>query len=109
MITQLTEELAEITEREAARADKKWPRYASHHEAYAVLLEEVQEAWSELKGLRNTLNLYWGSIRNNRTEDFDDLLYTIRRQALLCAAESVQAAAVCERALKTMEDSAWKE
>ena len=104
----LTEELTEITEREAARADKKWPRYASHHEAYAVLLEEVLEAQEELIKLRHALDLYWGAIRNNRTEDFDDLLYTIRRQALLCAAESVQAAAVCERALQTMEDSSWK-
>lgn len=101
-MTEILQTIEQEAQAEAARADRKWPRYASHHEAYAILLEEVQETWSELKGLRYALNLYWGAIRNNRTNDYADLLEEIREKALLCAAESVQAAAVAQRALQAM-------
>ena len=108
-MTEILQTIEQEVQAEAARADRKYPRYASHHEAYAILLEEVQEAWSELKGLRYALNLYWGAIRNNRTNDYADLLEEIREKALLCAAESVQAAAVCNRTLQGMEESTWNE
>lgn len=108
-MTEILQTIEQEAQTEAARADKKWPHYASHHEAYAVLLEEVQEAWSELKGLRHALNLYWGAIRNNCTDDYAELLELIRKQSLLCAAEAVQAAAVCNRALQNMEERAWNE
>ena len=34
---------------EAINAAKNWPRYASAHEAYAVLKEEVDEFWDHVK------------------------------------------------------------
>lgn len=34
---------------ELARARQKFPAHHSDHEAYAVLLEEVEEAWAEVK------------------------------------------------------------
>lgn len=34
---------------EYTRARAQYGTYASHHEAYAVLLEEVQECWDEVR------------------------------------------------------------
>jgi hypothetical protein len=34
---------------ELARAEAKFPKFNSHHEGYAVLLEEVDELWEEIK------------------------------------------------------------
>jgi len=34
---------------EAMRAIDKWPPFHSPHEGYGVLLEEVDEAWDEIK------------------------------------------------------------
>lgn len=56
----------------------------------------------ELKTLCYELRLYYGAIRNNRIEDFTDQLNKIHRHAVFCAAESVQAAAVAQRALQAM-------
>ena len=84
-MTEILQTIEQEVQAEAARADRKYPRYA------------------------HALNLYWGAIRNNRTEDFADLLEEIREKALLCAAESVQAAAVCNRTLQGMEESTWNE
>ena len=37
-------------QKEAQRVEEKYQRdYSSHHEFYAVLLEEVQEVWDEIK------------------------------------------------------------
>jgi len=33
---------------EALRASEKHPRMNSHHEAYAVILEELEEYWAEV-------------------------------------------------------------
>jgi hypothetical protein len=40
--------LAEMC-RELARAEAMHPRFNSHHEAYAVLLEELDEFWDECR------------------------------------------------------------
>ena len=34
---------------EVERAQAKFPPFKSHHEAYAVLLEEVEEFWDAIK------------------------------------------------------------
>ncbi len=44
----MREILTEITE-EYERACKKFPRFNSAHEGYAVLKEEVDELWDEIK------------------------------------------------------------
>lgn len=46
------------------RADSEFPPYNSYHEGYAVLKEEVDELWDEIKhNPRNTDN-----VRNEATQ-----------------------------------------
>ena len=47
-INKMTEELILIY-KEATVAASKYPRMSSHHEAYAVILEELDEYWDEVK------------------------------------------------------------
>lgn len=75
--------------------------YASEHEAYAILLEEVEESEEALDGVKNYLNCLWTSIRNNSVSDFD--LHQLKEFALALAEESVQVAAVCERFEETIK------
>lgn len=45
-----SQELAlDLIAKEADRAAKKFPIFNSAHEGYAVLLEEVEELWDEIK------------------------------------------------------------
>lgn len=54
----------ELVRRELARATLKFPRRQSGlHEAYAVLLEEVDELWDEIKGQQDPHNLLIESVQ----------------------------------------------
>ena len=98
MITQLMEELTEITEREVARAERKHPAYTSDHEAYAVLLEEYEEVKEELEKIHEHLAMWWVDIKYNDTLQRKSYLKEIFESALCCASESLQVAAVACRA-----------
>lgn len=43
------EEVIDAVRLEAATAAARWPPYNSAHEAFAVLLEEVDELWDHVK------------------------------------------------------------
>ena len=75
--------------------------YASKHEAYAVLLEEVEEAQEALDGMRNNLETIWRQIRTNNTKSFD--VYLCKESAIGLSEEAVQCAAVCERFIETIK------
>jgi hypothetical protein len=47
-MTPIERAVSEVTE-ELARARTRFPRFNSSHEGYAVLLEEVDELWDEIK------------------------------------------------------------
>jgi archaellum component FlaC len=42
-------EILEMITEEYERASKKFPRFNSAHEGYAVLKEEIDELWDEIK------------------------------------------------------------
>lgn len=43
------EQASKLVRAELDRATEKFPPFASPHEGYAVLLEEVDELWTEIK------------------------------------------------------------
>lgn len=43
------EEILEVVKKEFEFATNKWGRFNSLHEAYAIVLEEVDELWEEVK------------------------------------------------------------
>ena len=43
------EQALELISAEAYKAASKYPKFNSAHEGYAVLLEEVEELWEEIK------------------------------------------------------------
>ena len=75
--------------------------YASNHEAYAVLLEEVEEAIEEAECMKIWLEAVWKSIRGD--QELNIQVKKIKEHALDLANEAVQCAAVCERFIETIE------
>lgn len=75
--------------------------YASEHEGYAVLLEEVEEANSEMIFVKGILEKFWESIKCNKVNK--ELLYFAKKHALSLAEEAVQVCAVCERFEATID------
>lgn len=76
--------------------------YASHHEAYGVLAEEVQEAGEEHKSVQQHMEQLLRFVRTDYTEGIADCLRVLKQDAIRAAAESVQVAAVCSKWLDMM-------
>lgn len=72
-------------------------RFNSSHEAYAVILEEVEEAGDEFDCIRGYLAEYWDCVKNNEDGGWPDAIETAAIQA---AAECIQIAAMAYKARK---------
>ena len=86
-------------------------RYSSNAEAYAVLLEEVEEAEEELDRVKELLKTFWRLVRGTEcsigigSPTIMSTLDRIERHARLLACESIQVAAVASKAVEpTYED-----
>ena len=77
--------------------------YASEHEGYAVLLEEVQEASEACKFMASRTESIWCAIRNNVLKEQNYHISEVKEYAIELAKEAVQCAAVCERFLETIK------
>lgn len=82
---------------------KYGPTYASEHEGYAVLLEEVQEAMEAYRTMEARTNFIWSAIRNNVLKEQNYHISEVKEYAIELAKEAVQCAAVCERFLETIK------
>jgi hypothetical protein len=78
-------------------------KYASEHEAYAVLKEEIEEAADDLDQLNKDLAYLWALIKNNHIKNGNGTISEARDYAEMLAQEAVQVAAVCERFMATIE------
>lgn len=80
------------------------PKYASEHEAYAVLKEEVEESQDEMERIQRKMEYLWlGRIRQQESKIFiasetKEIQHTARKLAL----EACQVAAVCQKFLVTI-------
>lgn len=99
----LTNVINNLSLLEATNAKQKHgATYASHHEAYGVLAEEVQEAGEEHKSIKQHMEQLLRFVRTDYTEGIADCLKVLKQDAIRAAAESVQVAAVCSKWLDMM-------
>lgn len=97
--------LSVLIEQELKRANNKFPLFSTEHEAYAVLLEEVEEAEEEITKLRKidimsmncTMNTLWGAIRKNNHSDYQRHVEEIKETTIKAIQELIQVAAMCDK------------
>lgn len=77
--------------------------FASAHEGYGVIAEEVQEAGDELETAEAVMRQLLLAIREEKTQSIVDLADYIRDKAVSAAAECIQVAAMCAKLGRTMQ------
>ncbi len=91
-------------EAETASAMEKWgEKYASLHEGYAVLKEEVEEVREENIPLKNNFFDFWEGVKYGNNQKAKNCIMKVREHAEKMALECVQVAAVCNKILNGLE------
>lgn len=86
---------------EYENAKERWgDKYASHHEGWAVLVEEIMECRKEYKGMKfNAKTLFKFIADGVVSRDIDNTVAYIMLNARQLAMEACQVAAVCQEML----------
>lgn len=92
---QLKRKIRQLADEETARVNERRKPLASNHEAYAVLLEELEEAQDELNQVDYWIDDAWNLIKLD--ENVDREVSQAYYAAINLAAEATQIAAVCMR------------
>lgn len=90
-----------LIEEELAEANQKHPLFHSPHEAYGVIKEEVEELHEELVACEGLLGDMWHRIREDMGTE--DVLRLLQAHAIYAAQESIQVAAMAQKALDSMK------
>lgn len=93
--------IQELADEELKEANKKYPQFSSDHEAYAVILEELEETEENVKAMRYCMEVMWCCVKRDKEprKSVEDL----KRFALRAAAEAIQVAAMCDKVLMTKD------
>lgn len=75
---------------------KSGASYASPYEAYAVLLEELEDAMADVDDVRTAMNSMWHTVK--AADDTTAIVRLIERSATLAAAAMVKVAAAAAKA-----------
>lgn len=97
---ELIDKVRELVAFELERANTIHPpKFNSYHEAYAVILEEMEEAKEEWERICTSIESAWQEIKDDVSpEEIDNWLETAEHFAVHTAAEMIQVAAMCRKA-----------
>ena len=89
------EKIYELVAQELKEANEKYPLFRSPHEAYAVLLEEVEEVEYDVEKIKERMHYMWSAVKcDGSIESHADRLYA---HAVNGIRELIQVAAMCDK------------
>lgn len=102
----LIKSVQDIEGEEYDRASEKFGAVNnSDHESFAVLFEEMQEAFDEVKNTDANIQQFWQMVKSKDSGDQDkqSVLTAIENSAIFAACEFIQVAAMAYKANKTIQ------
>ena len=87
-------------------SDVYGPLHNSDHENYAVLKEEVDEAWEDAVETLSLVNKLWDCVKSKEAtvEQKTELLNSIEFMATMAACECIQVAAMAYKGIRTLQE-----
>lgn len=100
----MKEIIEQMAAEELARANQTFPMFASWHEAYAVLLEEVEEAKAEMTKMKVHMDFYWDAVKSKSATDAlrESYVKAIQDTAAKGVEELIQVIAMCDKTFESM-------
>jgi hypothetical protein len=97
-------EIRDAVEAELIAANEKYPPFASLHEAYAVILEEYEEADDELMACDEFIQDVWRYTKEDNTQGALEAFKYLKHRAEHLAQEACQMAAMANKAEQSFAD-----
>lgn len=79
--------------------------FASTHEGYGVIAEELQEAVTEVERAQKVMYHLLSAIHKEKPQTICDMADHIRDAVINGAAEMIQVAAMCEKLVRTIREA----
>ena len=92
---ELLRDIGDLANEELLFANQKFPLFASPHEGYGTMKEELEESKDEFKKVKEGFKLFWEKIKLN--ENACDSALSMEIDAIKCIAEMVQFVAMCRK------------
>lgn len=100
MMTKLRKAVDQLVQSELDLASAQHgKRFHSAHEAYAVILEEYQEAKEQLLATERVLDIFWKCCRNDKCDEIQSV-EAVWWESMLAACECIQIAAMAQKAMR---------
>lgn len=93
--------IQELAYEELKEANEKNPLFHSDHEAYAVILEELEETEENVKAMGYCIQTMWDYVKRDKKPRKS--VENLKNFALNTAAEAIQVAAMCDKFLMTKD------
>lgn len=94
--------IEDMIQQELKEANKEHPMFHSEHEAYAVIKEEIEEASFEFISLENYLGNLWHKVVIDETNN-KRIYEEMKKASIRAIQESIQVAAMCDKAIASIE------
>ena len=94
--------IEEMIQQELKEANKTHQMFNSEHEAYAVIKEEIEEASFEFISIENYLGNLWHKVvedEPNKKRIYEEM----KKASIRAIQESIQVAAMCDKAIASIE------
>lgn len=93
------EKIEALVEEELTRANEKYPLFRSPHEAYAVMLEEVEEMIHDIDIAARTISGMWSHVKEDESIEAD--AGVIKTYTISAIQEAIQVAAMAKKVLQS--------
>lgn len=90
-----------LADEELKESNEKYPLFHSDHEAYAVILEEIEETEENVKAMGYCIQTMWDYVKRDKKPRKS--VENMKNFALNTAAEAIQVAAMCDKFLMTKD------
>jgi len=92
-----------LANEELIRANMRFPQFASTHEGYSVLKEEIEEVNEENENMNFYLETLWKEIKaNNENGDLIETIQAMKCRVILNASECIQVIAMCDKLINIL-------
>ena len=97
------EDVEKLVQKELESANQRFPMFRSDHEASAVILEEIEEAHSEMLDMELNYKSLWQTIKENfiNTASYAELIFD---DAINLACEAIQVAAMAQKFIDSQKE-----